>query len=128
MILYGLLLLVTVVTCQFSDYAIQPCGPNTQTSYRKRPRVAFISHDSAISTFFHNPEQGSRDAANIVNVDIEWNRYMTTSEEDMHQDILHAVDDHVDGIICSIPNQITFEAVQYALSKKSTRCRVLIRV
>lgn len=109
-----------VVTCQQnSDYTIPTCGPSGNAiSKRDRPRISFISHDSAISTFFHNPEQGSRDAANIVDVNVEWNRYLTTSEEQMHESIRRAVDDRVDGIICSIPNDLTYEAVQYAIEKK----------
>ncbi|KAG2235247.1 hypothetical protein INT48_004714 [Thamnidium elegans] len=78
----------------------------------------FISHDSAIATFFHNPEQGSRDAANIVDMDVEWNRYLTTTEARMAQDIRHAVDNGIEGIIASIPNNLVFEAIQYANSKR----------
>lgn len=102
-----------------NDFAIPTCGPSIPALVKKRHRIAFISHDAVISTFYHNPEQGSRDAANIVDIDVEWNRYLTTTESKMAQDIRHATDDSaIDGIITSIPNQASFEAIQYALSKK----------
>lgn len=109
-----------VISCQQNlDYTLPKCGPiGNAMRKRARPRISFISHDSAISTFFHNPEQGSRDAANIVDVNVEWNRYLTTSKEQMHESIRRAVDNQVDGIICSIPNDLTYEAVRYAIEKK----------
>lgn len=110
------LLLITIVSCQNVNFTMSLCGPSTNFK-KRRPRIAFISHDSAIATFFHNPEQGSRDAANIVDVDIEWNRYLTTTEARMSQDIIHAVDNHIDGIICSIPNLQVYKSIQYAISK-----------
>lgn len=72
------------------EFSLPSCG-TTPTIPKKRKRIAFISHESAIATFFHNPEQGSRDAANIVDVDIEWNRYLARSESNMAQDIHNAV-------------------------------------
>ncbi|KAI8644223.1 hypothetical protein BD408DRAFT_401184 [Parasitella parasitica] len=84
---------------------------------KKRQRIAFISHESAIATFFHNPEQGSRDAANLVDVDVEWNHYLAKSESKMAQDIHDAVNKGIDGIITSIPNDSVFQAVEYAVAK-----------
>lgn len=75
---------------ELSEFSLPSCGI-TPTIPKKRRRIAFISHESAIATFFHNPEQGSRDAANIVDVDIEWNRYLARSESSMVQDIHDAV-------------------------------------
>ncbi|EPB87482.1 RGC/RGC protein kinase [Mucor circinelloides 1006PhL] len=98
---------------ELSEFSLPSCGI-TPTIPKKRRRIAFISHESAIATFFHNPEQGSRDAANIVDVDIEWNRYLARSESSMVQDIHDA---GIDGIIASIPNDNVFEAIQYAVSK-----------
>ncbi|KAL9558812.1 hypothetical protein MBANPS3_000712 [Mucor bainieri] len=98
---------------ELSEFSLPSCGI-TPTMPKKRKRIAFISHESAIATFFHNPEQGSRDAANIVDVDIEWNRYLTKSESKMAQDIHDA---GIDGIIASIPNESVFKAIQYAISK-----------
>lgn len=112
------LLFITVITCQQIEFTIQSCGLSSATQKKRKQRIAFITHESAISTFFHNPEQGSRDAANIVDVTVEWNRYMTTKEDEMHENIRKAVDDQVDGIICSIPNEITYEAVKYAVQMK----------
>lgn len=113
-----LFLFIALVSCQIQNenFTLPTCKPNTLI-LKKRHRIAFISHDSAIATFFHNPEQGSRDAASIVDIDVEWNRYLTTTESRMAQDIRHAVDTNIDGIIASIPNDLVFEAIQYAHSK-----------
>lgn len=75
-----------------SEFSLPSCGVAATKSLKKRYRVAFISHDSAIATFFHNPEQGSRDAANMIDVDIEWNHYLGVSVPKMVKDIHDAVD------------------------------------
>ncbi|KAI8146513.1 hypothetical protein BJV82DRAFT_710612 [Fennellomyces sp. T-0311] len=80
-----------------------------------RPRIAVISHDSAMATFFHNPEQGARDAAAIMDIQVEWNRHLINTGSKMTNDIRTAVDNRVDGIILTIPNDEIFEATQYAL-------------
>ncbi|KAI9245683.1 hypothetical protein BDA99DRAFT_543582 [Phascolomyces articulosus] len=80
-----------------------------------KPRIAVISHDSAMATFFHNPEQGARDAAAIMDIQIEWNRHLINTGSKMTTDIRAAVDNRVDGIILTIPNDEIFEATQYAL-------------
>lgn len=59
---------------------------------RDQLRFAVIAHYSILSTFFHSPEQAARDAAAIVNVDIEWQRHIVNTGETMAQDILDAVD------------------------------------
>lgn len=55
-------------------------------------RFAVIAHYSILSTFFHSPEQAARDAAAIVNVDIEWQRHVINTGETMAEDIRDAVD------------------------------------
>lgn len=75
-----------------SQFSLPACGVTTTKLVKKRFRIAFISHDSAIATFFHNPEQGSRDAANIIDVDIEWNHYLSITPAKMAKDIHDAVD------------------------------------
>jgi hypothetical protein len=94
-ILVALILQCPLIFCQQLEekFSLPSCGISTTiTTQKKRPRIAFVSHDSAMATFFHNPEQGSRDAANMVDVDVEWNRYLTASESTMVKDIRNAVD------------------------------------
>ncbi|KAI7854345.1 hypothetical protein BDC45DRAFT_509239 [Circinella umbellata] len=69
-----------------------------------------------MATFFHSPEQGARDAAAIMDIQIEWNRHLINTGSKMTTDIRTAVDNRVDGIILTIPNDEIFEAAQYALS------------
>ncbi|KAI8391178.1 uncharacterized protein BYT42DRAFT_602084 [Radiomyces spectabilis] len=82
-----------------------------------RPRIAVISHDSIVTTFVHNPEQGARDAAAILDLRIDWNRHLVDSDSKMTGDIRNAVDSGIDGLIVTIPNDDVFEAVEYALRK-----------
>lgn len=106
-----------------------------------RPRIAVISHDSSLATFLHNPEQGARDAAAIMDINVEWNRHLINTGSKMTMDIKSAVDNvrgcctriykircthvdrylyngfmqGVDGIILTIPNDEVYEGAQYAL-------------
>ncbi|KAI8379100.1 uncharacterized protein BYT42DRAFT_567469 [Radiomyces spectabilis] len=64
---------------------------NVTNGTKPRQRIAVISHDSAIVTFFHNPEQGARDAATILDIDLTWNRHFINSVEKMQADIYAAV-------------------------------------
>lgn len=58
----------------------------------RRPRIAVISHDSAMASFFHQPEQGARDAAAITDIHVEWNRHLVNTGSKMTKDIETAVD------------------------------------
>jgi hypothetical protein len=94
----GLINLITLSNCEFNNLTALDAPPDFLVPYcgftqfkKKRPRVAFVSHDSASSTFYQNPEQGSRDAAGIVDLDIEWNRYLFNSGARMAKDIDTAV-------------------------------------
>ncbi|KAI8997001.1 hypothetical protein BDB01DRAFT_13819 [Pilobolus umbonatus] len=117
------------------DFSISACT-NTIPSMKK-PRIAFISHDIVLPTLYHNYEQGSRDAANILDVDVEWNRYLSIPQARMAKDIYKAIETvsqysvymyipvanmfiskGVDGIITSIVSDEVYEAVQYALKRK----------
>ncbi|KAI8968049.1 hypothetical protein BDF20DRAFT_205332 [Mycotypha africana] len=96
---------------------VPECSKNPNYNANIRPRIAVISHDSAINTFTQNPEQGARDAATILDVQLEWNSHFINSASKMKSDIYDAVNDKVDGIIVTIPNQEVLEAVKYAISK-----------
>lgn len=98
---------------ELSEFSLPSCGITTPATIpnNKRRRIAFISHESAIATFFHNPEQGSRDAANIVNVDIEWNRYLTRSESKMAQDIRNAVNSASDDMTLTLASMLTATSI-----------------
>ncbi|CAO3621699.1 unnamed protein product [Cunninghamella blakesleeana] len=90
---------------------------NLPTNLRK-PRIAVFSHDEAnTANYFHHPEQGALDAATIVDVQIEWNRHLVTNGLKMSDDIKSAVDQNVDGIILTIPDDTVFDAAKYALSQ-----------
>lgn len=62
----------------------------------RRPRIAVISHDSAMASFFHQPEQGARDAAAITDIHVEWNRHLVNTGSKMTKDIQTAVDNACD--------------------------------
>lgn len=90
-ILGGVVHCINKLQDELSEFTLPTCDLTTPIISKKRRRISFISHESAIATFFHNPEQGSRDAANLVDVDIEWNRYLMKSESKIVQDIHDAV-------------------------------------
>ncbi|CEP15224.1 hypothetical protein [Parasitella parasitica] len=100
----------------FRDTTIPQCATSNYYDPNARPKIAVISHDSAISTFTQNPEQGARDAAAILDVQVDWNRHFINSVSKMIADIYDAVDNKVAGIIVSIPNQDVLDAVRYAMS------------
>lgn len=117
----------------FQKTTIPQCATSQYYDPDVRPKVAVISHDSAISTFAQNPEQGARDAAAILDVQIDWNRHFINSASKMIADIRDAVDNvcnqtikygcisphalqEVAGIIVTIPNEDVLEAVEYAIS------------
>ena len=45
-----------------------------------------------MATFFHNPEQGARDAAAIMDIQVDWNRHLINTGSKMTKDIRTAVD------------------------------------
>ncbi|KAI8636414.1 periplasmic binding protein-like I [Parasitella parasitica] len=100
----------------FRDTTIPQCATSDYYNPNDRPKIAVISHDSAISTFTQDPEQGARDAAAILDVQIDWNKHFINSASKMIADIYDAVDNGVAGIIVSIPNQDVLAAVRYAMS------------
>ncbi|KAI9470490.1 MAG: periplasmic binding protein domain-containing protein [Benjaminiella poitrasii] len=101
----------------FQKTSIPSCSLSENYDPHKRPHVAVISHDSAISTFAQNPEQGARDAAAVLDIELEWNQHFINSVSKMKADIYDAVDKGVDGIIVTIPNAEIVEAIEYAMSK-----------
>ena len=76
----------------FQKTTIPQCAISQHYNPNERPKIAVISHDSAISTFAQNPEQGARDAAAILDVQIDWNRHFINSASKMIADIRDAVD------------------------------------
>lgn len=76
----------------FQKTTIPQCAASEYYDPNARPKIAIISHDSAISTFTQNPEQGARDAAAILDVQIDWNRHFINSASKMITDIYDAVD------------------------------------
>ncbi|ORY98558.1 hypothetical protein BCR43DRAFT_543258 [Syncephalastrum racemosum] len=96
------------------SYALSASSTEKQ---KDRTRIVVISHDSAMETFFHSPEQGARDASAILDIGFEWNRHLINSGQKMTTDIRNAVDSNADGIIMTIPNDEVFEAAKYALEK-----------
>jgi len=76
----------------FQKTTIPQCATSQHYDPDVRPKIAVISHDSAISTFAQNPEQGARDAAAILDVQIDWNRHFINSASKMIADIHDAVD------------------------------------
>ncbi|ORZ20482.1 hypothetical protein BCR42DRAFT_434868 [Absidia repens] len=102
-------------TCSVSTTTNSVSGNSQQ---QRKPRIAVFSHNEAnAASYFHHPEQGALDAATIVDVQIEWNRHLVTTGLKMSDDIKAAVDQKVDGIILSIPDNTVFEAAQYALER-----------
>ncbi|KAG0191348.1 hypothetical protein DFQ28_000361 [Apophysomyces sp. BC1034] len=76
-----------------------------------------ISHDLAMDTSFHNPEQGARDAAAILDMDLTWTKHLVNTTSKMTADIRNAVDMGASGIILTIPNDGLLGAIHYALQK-----------
>ncbi|KAI9499446.1 hypothetical protein BDB00DRAFT_866325 [Zychaea mexicana] len=79
-----------------------------------RLRIAVISHFSIVSTFFLNPETAAREAASLLNIELEWDRHVVSSTEKMSRDIKSAVERGVNGMIVSIPSDEVFQAVKDA--------------
>lgn len=76
---------------------IPSCNDKHASSIQgRRPRIAVISHDSAMASFFHQPEQGARDAAAITDIHVEWNRHLVNTGSKMTKDIQTAVDNACD--------------------------------
>lgn len=65
---------------------------SSEKKQKDRTRIVVISHDSAMETFFHSPEQGARDASAILDIGFEWNRHLINSGQKMTTDIRNAVD------------------------------------
>ncbi|KAF7727728.1 hypothetical protein EC973_007187 [Apophysomyces ossiformis] len=67
---------------------------------------------------FHNPEQGARDAAAILDMDLTWTKHLINTTSKMTADVRNAVDRGVNGIILTIPDDGgLLDAIHYALAK-----------
>ncbi|KAI7847844.1 hypothetical protein BDC45DRAFT_336886 [Circinella umbellata] len=117
------LIIITVLGlfCQAQDTVrhpsvVPPCKTNDTSLIQSgtKLRVAVISHYSIVATFFANPEAAAREAASLLNMELEWDRHVISSSAKMKEDIQNALDSGVDGMIVSIPNQEIYETVKEA--------------
>ncbi|KAI8335894.1 hypothetical protein BC941DRAFT_429688 [Chlamydoabsidia padenii] len=81
-----------------------------------KPTFSVFTHDSSYNKFYGNPGSGALDAATLLGVEINWN-HRSGGRTQMVHDIHEAVDNGVDGIITTIPDDEVYEAVKYAKSK-----------
>ncbi|KAI9275752.1 hypothetical protein BDA99DRAFT_601329 [Phascolomyces articulosus] len=115
-----IIILLLSLWCQgqelINSTIVPTCAPNGTSLLQptERIRLSVISHYSIVATFINNPESAAREAASLLNVELEWNRHVVSSSEKMIRDINEAVKNKVDGIIVTIPNDDVFKAVQEA--------------
>jgi hypothetical protein len=93
----SLLLIIQANNISYQETTIPSCSVSPYYDFNYRPRIAIISHDSGVVTFSQNPELGARDAATILDVQIEWNKHFLNSVSKMKSDIYRAVEK-----VCSI--------------------------
>ena len=94
------LIIITVLSlfCQAQDTigypsAVPTCESNHTSIIQPgtKLRVAVISHYSIVATFFTNPEAAAREAASLLNMELEWDRHVISSSAKMKEDIQSAL-------------------------------------
>jgi hypothetical protein len=94
LLLYVILLVFIQYTTQqliFQSPTIPICATSDHYDPSNRPHIAVIAHNSAIGTFHQSSEQGARDAAAILDIQLDWNRHFINSASKMKADIYEAV-------------------------------------
>ena len=98
MLFWLIIIAVLSLFCQAQDTVgypnVVPTCKSNHTSIIQpgtKLRVAVISHYSIVATFFSSPEAAAREAASLLNIELEWDRHVISSSVKMKEDIQNAL-------------------------------------